>query len=269
MKTLAGPSSLILTCFLALSVATAQESRESDLPPVSPSTAGPVAPETPIPLKQFATNILHDQRPIFTFPWSAVHGKHWKSVVGVSLGTAALVVLDPYTEPFFHDRSRFDSYKTGPLRGRNTTLAVTMTPVAFLVTGLATKNTYTRNTGLLAAQAVVDTQIVTFALKQAIGRSKPSDIPPHGSLRDTWFKYKANLSNGGSFPSGHTAAAFGVATVIAERYRRHRWVPVAAYGAAAFLSLSRLPTRAHFASDIFIGAAMGYSVSHFVVLRQH
>jgi hypothetical protein len=38
--------------------------------------------------------------------------------------------------------------------------------------------------------------------------------------------------------------------------------------AAAFLSLSRLPDQAHFPSDIFIGAAIGYSISHFVVLRR-
>ena len=110
--------------------------------------------------------------------------------------------------------------------------------------------------------------MVSFALKQSIGRLKPSDIPPGGDLRDTWFKYKGSLTNGGGFPSGHTASAFGVATVIAERYRKHRWVPFAAYGAATLLSLSRLPTRAHFPSDIFIGAAMGYSISHFVVLRK-
>ena len=223
--------------------------------------------ESPITLKQFSTDILHQQKPIFTFPWRAAHGKHWKPVVAITLGTIAMVVLDPYIEPFFHDRAQFDSYKTGPLRGRNTTLAVTMTPAVFFVMGLATHKTHARNTGLLAAEAVVDTQIVSFAMKQAVGRLKPSDIPPHGDLRDTWFKYKGSLVNGGGFPSGHTASAFGVATVIAERYRKRRWVPFAAYGAASVLSLSRLPTRAHFPSDIFIGAALGYSISHFVVLR--
>jgi membrane-associated phospholipid phosphatase len=76
------------------------------------------------------------------------------------------------------------------------------------------------------------------------------------------------LTNGGSFPSGHSASAFAVATVISERYREHRWIPWVAYGAAAFLSLSRLPSQAHFPSDIFIGAALGYSFSHFVVMRR-
>jgi membrane-associated phospholipid phosphatase len=96
---------------------------------------------------------------------------------------------------------------------------------------------------------------------------KPSDIPPDGSLRDTWFKYKGGFTNRGGFPSGHTASAFAVATIVAGRYPRHRWLPFVAYGAASALSLTRLPTKAHFSSDIFIGAAMGYGVGRLVLLR--
>lgn len=188
--------------------------------------------------------------------------------MAVVVGTAGLVALDPYTEPYFHDRSRFSAYKTGPLRGRNTTLVETLTPVAFYVGGLVKHSPHARNTGLLAAEGLVGAQIVSFVMKQAAGRLKPSDIPPDGNLRDTWFKYKGGLTNGGSFPSGHSASAFAVATVISERYREHRWIPWVAYGAATFLSLSRLPDQAHFPSDIFIGAALGYSFAHFVVMRR-
>ena len=217
---------------------------------------------------QLAKNVLHDQKPIWTFSWKAVRGKHWKPVLAVVVGTVGLVALDPYTEPYFHDQSRFSGYKTGPLRGRNTTLVETLTPVAFYVAGLAKHSPHARNTGLLAAEGLVGAQVVCFVIKQAVGRLKPSDIPPDGNLRDTWFKYKGGLTNGGGFPSGHSASAFAVATVISERYRGHRWIPWVAYGAATFLSLSRLPDQAHFPSDIFIGAAIGYSISHFVVLRR-
>ena len=149
-----------------------------------------------------------------------------------------------------------------------TTLAVTMTPVAFYLAGMATHNSYDRNTGLLAAEGIIDTQLVSFVMKNAIGRLTPSNIPPDGNYRDTWFKYKGGFTNRGGFPSGHTASAFAVATIVSGRYPKHRWLPFVAYGAAAFLSLSRLPTQAHFPSDIFIGAAMGYSIGHFVVLKQ-
>lgn len=248
---MAHTAGLVFACVLGSAAAVAQQ---------------PSSPETPISPKQFALDVLHDQKPIWTLPRQAV--KHWKPILAVALGTTGLVLLDPYTEPYFHDRSRFSSYKTGPLRGRNTTLGITMTPVAFYVAGLAKHTTPTRNTGLLAAEGVIDTQIVSFVMKNAIGRSIPSDIPPQGSLRDTWFKYQGSFTNRGGFPSGHTASAFAVATVIASRYREHRWIPWVAYGAATFVSLTRLPDQAHFPSDIFLGAAMGYGIGRFVVLRR-
>jgi hypothetical protein len=72
------------------------------------------AAETPIAPMQFAKNVLYDQKPVFSFPATVVHGKHWKPVIAVTLVTAGLVAFDPYTEPYFHNRSRFASYKTGP-----------------------------------------------------------------------------------------------------------------------------------------------------------
>jgi hypothetical protein len=266
-------SGLVLACVFGSGAIMAQPPASAEAEPpalaesLSPDTVV-VQPEAAIPLGIWAKNLLHDQKPVWTLPGKVARGKHWKPDLGVIIGTTALVVLDPHTEPYFHNQSRFGSYKTGPLRGRNTTLAVTLTPVAFYLAGLAKQSTYTRNTGLLAAEGLVGTQVVSFVMKQAVGRLKPSDIPEGGNLRDTWFKYKGGLSNGGGFPSGHTASAFAVATVIAERYHEHRWVPWAAYGTALVLSLSRLPAQAHFSSDIFIGAAMGYSFSHFVVLRK-
>jgi membrane-associated phospholipid phosphatase len=56
--------------------------------------------------------------------------------------------------------------------------------------------------------------------------------------------------------------------VIARRYGNHRWVPYAAYGTAALIGFSRLTLSTHFASDVFVGAALGYSISRFAVLRQ-
>jgi membrane-associated phospholipid phosphatase len=258
----------LLAFVLASTAIFAQQPPELQSQPGESSSAPAIADETPISLLQFAKNIVYDQKPIWTFPAKVATGKHWKPVLVVALGTAGLVALDPYTEPYFHNEKRFGSYKTGPLRGRNTTLAVTLPPLAFYLTGLATHSTHARNTGLLAAEALVDSQVVGFVLKHAVGRLTPSDIPPGGNFRDTWFKYKGGFTNGGSFPSGHTASAFAVATVIAERYREHRWLPFVAYGTAAFLSLSRLPTQAHFPSDLFIGGAIGYSISHFIVMRR-
>jgi hypothetical protein len=224
------------------------------------------AREKAIPLTRLPLDILHDQKTVWTFPARAVPGRHWKPVLALGLITAGLVAIDSHSESYFHDRAVFSEFKTGPLRGRNSTLAITLTPAAFYLTGLTKKKPHSQNTGLLAAEAIADTQLVSLAMKHAFGRLTPSQIPPHGDLTDTWFKYRGSFANGGSFPSGHSASAFAVASVIAGRYRGHRWVSWAAYGSAAALSLTRLPDQAHFPSDIFFGATLGYSIGHFAVL---
>jgi hypothetical protein len=262
---LAHPTSLVLACILSSAAIFAQEPVPQGQPLIEPPTTQAEPPETAISPLQMVKDVLHDQKRIFTFPVRAVQGKHWQPLLAIALVTAGLVALDPYTEPYFHDRS-FNAYKTGILRGGNSTLVMMGTPAAFYLVGLARHRPHSQNTGLLAAEAIADSQILTFAIKQAVGRLTPSQIPPDGNFRNTWFKYKGSLSNGGSFPSGHAASAFAVATVIAVRYRQHRWIPWVAYGAATFIALSRLPDQAHFPSDIFFGAALGYSVSRFVVL---
>jgi membrane-associated phospholipid phosphatase len=61
--------------------------------------------------------------------------------------------------------------------------------------------------------------------------------------------------------------AFSVAEVFAQRYRHHKWVPYVAYTLATAISFSRVTTGAHFSSDVFIGAATGFAISHFDVMR--
>src|SRR5690349_232895 len=117
--------------------------------------------------KRLVINTLGDQKPVWTFPWKALQGRHWTSVASVALGTASLIALDPYIERHFHDNSGFSAYKTGPLRGRNTTLAITLTPVVFYVTGLTKHSAHAQNTGMLAAEAIADTQIVSLITKHA------------------------------------------------------------------------------------------------------
>ena len=125
------------------------------------------------------------------------------------------------------------------------------------------------HTALLAGEAVADAEILTTVFKDATRRVRPAGFPAQGNLWDSWFESSGPLLRGnGSFPSGHTIAAFSVATVIARRYGNHRWVPYAAYGMAAVVGFSRLSLSSHFLSDVFMGGALGYSISRFTVLRQ-
>ena len=90
-----------------------------------------------------------------------------------------------------------------------------------------------------------------------------------GDFGDTWFQSKGNnwLRGHGSFPSGHTIAAFSVATVISRRYPKQRWLPYVAYGLAGVVGFARVSLSSHFPSDVFAGAALGYTISRYAVLR--
>jgi membrane-associated phospholipid phosphatase len=58
-------------------------------------------------------------------------------------------------------------------------------------------------------------------------------------------------------PSGHAASAFAVATTIAGQSSSAA-VDILAYSLAALAGLSRIHDNKHWASDVFLGSAVGY-----------
>ena len=86
-------------------------------------------------------------------------------------------------------------------------------------------------------------------LKHAVGRPRPK------------FMHAGNLdlspvsgSGWDSFPSGHAAAAFAVATVLATKFPRVRW-PIIAMAVA--IAASRIIRGSHYLTDVAGGAALG------------
>jgi membrane-associated phospholipid phosphatase len=74
--------------------------------------------------------------------------------------------------------------------------------------------------------------------------------------------------NNNSFPSGHTSTAFAIATVVANVYEKTPYIKPISYGLATLTGLSRINDQKHWASDVFIGAALGYFTSK-TLLRLH
>ena len=245
------------------------------LPLVAEDTAVTPAPadEPLLTPKLLLGRIATDQKPIWMFPVQVTQGKNWKPTLAVIGITAGLIALDPVDTPFFQRASHQQNAAVHGighvLSGTSTGLFIAAVPVTFYIAGLIDHDSYSSNTALLAGEAVLDAELVTIAIKDIGRRLTPGQVGPNGDFSDTWFQNpKRSIGGFGSFPSGHTVAAFSVATVFAERYRSHRWVPWVAYGLAGVVGLSRLNVQAHFPSDIFLGAALGYSISHFVVLRK-
>jgi len=219
---------------------------------------------------QLLRRIGADQKRIWSCPPVVVRGDGWKPALGVIGATAALIALDPVDTPWLQ-QSAFQELPAVRamneiLSGPNMAMAINAAPLAFFVGGLMCRNSYAWQTGLLAAEAAADAEILAISMKHADRRMRPIEVGPNGDFLRTWFRTNNRAIDGaGCFPSGHTAAAFAVATVFAERYGRFRHL---AFGLAGIIGLSRLIARAHFPSDVFFGAALGYSISHFVVLRR-
>ncbi len=235
-------------------------------------TFGPApAPEPfdrPVSWKLLLPNLLSDQKQIWSFPARLAQGQDWLPTAAILGTTAGLIALDPIEGRYFRRTSAFHSFND-VFTGDATLAGVIAAPVSLYTVGLIKKDAKMQHTALLAGEAVADSELVATLMKDATLRVRPAAIPPNGNFSDTWFQSSGSLLRGrGSFPSGHAIAAFSVATVTARRYGNHRWVPYTAYGLAALVGFSRLTLTAHFLSDVFVGSALGYSISRFAVLRQ-
>jgi membrane-associated phospholipid phosphatase len=207
-----------------------------------------------------------DQKRIWTFPARLVRGHAVVPTAAIIGMTAALVASDAQTEGPLRTAKSFHTFNQ-IFSSTNTGLIIGLVPGALYVTGLVTHDTYAKNTVLLAAEAAADVEIVDLAVTATTHRLRPRNVAPGGNLSDTWFEYGKVSVIGGSFPSGHAIASFAIATVMARRYSNRRWVPWVAYGVAGLIGFSRLPLGAHFPSDVFMGAALGYTIGRFVVVQ--
>jgi len=221
-----------------------------------------------VSLTQLLPNTLEDQKQIWTFPARLNHKRNWIPTAAVLAAAAGFVALDPVEGRYFHRTTTFNSFNNA-FSSNATTAGIIALPAALYGTGLIRKDSKMQQTALFAGEAVANAEILTTVLKDATKRARPSAVQPGGNYSDTWFESKGSVLNAnGGFPSGHTIAAFSVATIVARRYGDHRWVPYASYGLAAAVGFSRLTLSAHFTSDVFMGAALGYSISRFAVLHQ-
>ena len=122
-------------------------------------------------------------------------------------------------------------------------------------TGELSKSNGLRKTALKSLESWLTTGVVVSVMKFTIGRARPyTDESSHS------FHPFSTGSRNYSFPSGHASAAFAVATAIAEQSRK-AYVDIAAYTLASLVALSRVHEDKHWASDVFIGACLGYFIA--------
>ena len=125
--------------------------------------------------------------------------------------------------------------------------------------GALTKNDFAERIGFESTQAVMLSGVITIGVKGIIGRSRPNSSDDADDFSPGRGFFNAQRA---SFPSGHTSAAFSVATVLSSelsaRYPSRRWlIRGALYGAATTVGLARMYQNVHWPSDVVTGAALG------------
>jgi membrane-associated phospholipid phosphatase len=242
--------------------------------PTQNSTSSPKHSSAPalvndnVSWKTLPFNILRDQKYVWLFPVDLAKGKHLLPTFAIVGTTVGLIVSDAPTMRYFGRTTQWNRFNE-TFNGAFTGATEAAVPASLYIFGLVTHDSYAQKTALLAGEAYADSAIPHVAIKILSRRIRPNDVQPGSDYSNTFFRSTITpFGRGSSFPSGHAAGAFSIATVIARRYRNHRWVPYAAYGLAALLSFSRVPDRAHYSSDVFVGAALGYVITRYDTLRE-
>jgi hypothetical protein len=228
------------------------------------TTALTITAQTPAPTpsessleKDFFKHILQDQKAIWTAPLH-IQRADAKWIVPGSIGLMALITTDRMTGD---EIAEFDR-QVGASRAvshAGSVYSLGAAAATFYFFGRIKNDARARETGLLSAEALVDSLIVGGALKGISQRARPLT----GRERSEFF------DGGNSFPSGHSTQAWAVATVIASEYRNHHSVQIAAFATATAVSFARFAEHKHYLSDVIAGSALGYGIGKYVYHTRH
>ena len=187
----------------------------------------------------------------------------WLTFGGILAGSAAVSLLDkPVQKLFVRTEAHFpDLVETIGYHYGKPYSAFIVTGGFYLV-GFILNDRWAKDTGLNLGVTLLTSGLLQTALKDVAGRARPGagagpysfHIPARGDIA-----YH-------SFPSGHSAVAFGITLVLARRIES-KPVKVLLYALAASTVLSRLHVDAHWLSDVAFGAALAWACDETVRKR--
>jgi len=231
----------------------------SDTPEgVSGSRNTPEVPSEEVARAGFSAHIMdffEDQKQIWTSP-ARLRFSDTTWLVPLGGITAGLLVTDrQYSASLSQNPAALRHYKTFSDLG---VASLVGAGAGLYVFSYPAHNEHWRETGFLAGEAALNSLVTVEALKYSLRRERP--YPGDGSGQ---FFHGAT-----SFPSDHAAAAWSIAGVVAHEYPG-TFPKLLAYGMASAVSFSRVRSRQHFPSDVFVGSTLGYLIAQSVYKRHH
>ena len=207
-----------------------------------------------VDLKSLPKNLVLDQKDFWTAPLHFSH-KQWEWTVPSLVVGGLLIKADNNIEK--HVPTGKSTVSHAVTASNAGLAALTAAGAGLFLVGHLKSDDQKRETGILAGEAALGALADTEIFKYAAGRERPFT----GSGTGRFFV------GGDSFPSTHSSVSWAIASVIAHEYPG--WLTqVLAYGTAGGVSAARWAGHKHFASDVIIGAALGWYMGR-QVYRAH
>jgi len=189
-------------------------------------------------------------------------GCDWIKFGAASIITVSLMQEDKKIRNYAQDHPKYS--KSVPMEVGNQWGGFFFGPllaVTLYTTGSLAHSRKTKKLGFEIAEAMLFSEGISFITKGFIGRARPF-YGNHDPFDYHPFSFFYSPTN--PFPAGHVDAAFAISTVLSKN-TECGFLKVIAYIPAALTVTSRIMQDEHWASDVFIGAVIGYSVGNWVV----
>lgn len=226
---------------------------------VAPAMSGGIPQHGPAPgwypLGDYWASYWHDTARLAKAP-AGRRTRDWLGLAAVAATASGMYVLDDDLRDWAQDK-RDDTSDTIALFAEPLGSWVPVPALGVLYGyGHLAGNVRARRAALLGLESLLLSGAAIQVLKQAGHRHRPRTDDPF----DTWDG--PDIRSGDlSFPSGHSGAAFAVATAIATEYSDYPAVPCLLYPLAALVAWSRVNDDAHWASDAFVGSVIGFATA--------
>ncbi len=165
---------------------------------------------------------------------------------GVAVASAADLTVRDYVQDH---RSHFLDSKLSIFRRAGQPEVYATVSLGVYGVGLISGSKEVTRAGRRLVAAVGLAGASALAVKELVGRIRPDGAP------GDQYRFKP-FSGNDAFPSGHTTAAFALATSLSDDIN-NTYASIALYSAAGFTAWSRINDNRHWFSDTMAGAALG------------
>jgi membrane-associated phospholipid phosphatase len=203
----------------------------------------------------FLKHLVSDQKAIWTSP-SRLRWDDGTWLFPLAAATAGFFATDRAVPPALPaDPAKLNRYVSISNYGLYSMIGV---GGGFYLWSKISHDDHQRETGVLAAEAAINSIAVSTAFKYAFERERPYQGQGLGKF----------FNHGDSFPSDHSIVAWSIASVIAHEYPG-TFTKVLVYGLATAVSASRVAGGQHFPSDVVVGGALGWLIGRQVYRAHH